>query len=421
MLGKKVIVNTLVAPLFQYVIQTTDAIKQKDIVKFNGLVKQFMWGKKAKIPLCTLMLPKEKGGIGLYNIQLRDMASKAAMMARVKNNKSLSNYLYQLTPKIKCIEHHLWEMNLAEKHIKELDVRDTYWANALRSWAKFNYQEQQSVVHIKEQYLWFNSTICIGEKTILNINWWKKGLQKIEQLFNEENNIKTMQALQEEFGIVMPITWYMAVREIIKDLMKKARDVDYISTTNIKIGNIRNPMRIIAQDMVKRTANIRHENMVKKWNTRLELTLEQKDYLELFMYYTDVTTDKKILSFLIKLYYDVIFLNPMLYRWKLAEFPTCSHCQFQKQTYLHFFIECSEAKKLWGQIQGWFEGNTGENVDVTIPRIMLNLDLQQMKNKIRDLVIMITKQYMFAQFCLNEDLSFYQLQKRIKTRYQVLL
>ena len=69
LMGKVVIINSLMASLFVYKMQVLPRISERIALEIKSAIEAFLrQGKHAKIPLNTLMLNKEDGGLGLVNI-----------------------------------------------------------------------------------------------------------------------------------------------------------------------------------------------------------------------------------------------------------------------------------------------------------------------------------------------------------------
>ena len=76
LMGKVVVINTLIASLFVYLLQSVN-IPNNFVNKFNELILAFLWqGKCPKIPLEFLQGEKEARGLKLVNMELKDISLK---------------------------------------------------------------------------------------------------------------------------------------------------------------------------------------------------------------------------------------------------------------------------------------------------------------------------------------------------------
>ena len=77
LIGKVNIVNTLVASLYIYKMTVLPCMEEGLVKAVENEIEKFLWnGHRPKIPLKTLQLSKECGGLKLVNLRLRDKAMK---------------------------------------------------------------------------------------------------------------------------------------------------------------------------------------------------------------------------------------------------------------------------------------------------------------------------------------------------------
>lgn len=77
LLGKILIINTLVALQFAYRLAVMESIPKKLVEKYNKLIRNFIWNKgKPRIALKVLQTHRSIGGMGLINLEIKDTASK---------------------------------------------------------------------------------------------------------------------------------------------------------------------------------------------------------------------------------------------------------------------------------------------------------------------------------------------------------
>ena len=82
LMGKVLIINSLIAALFTYKMSVLPKLSEMYIKRIEKLFNEFLWdGKHPKIALSTLQLNKSDGGLGLVNLRLKDEALKFAWVA----------------------------------------------------------------------------------------------------------------------------------------------------------------------------------------------------------------------------------------------------------------------------------------------------------------------------------------------------
>ena len=72
LMGKVLIINTLMASLFVYKLQVLPILNDVMVKQIESIFTDFLWkGKRAKIPLGTMQKAKHEGGLGLVNIKFK--------------------------------------------------------------------------------------------------------------------------------------------------------------------------------------------------------------------------------------------------------------------------------------------------------------------------------------------------------------
>ena len=139
LIGKTLIVNVLIASLFVYKMSVLPSIEESFIKDFETVITNFLWdGKKPKISLNDLKMPKSQGGVGLVDIRLKDKSLKAAWVKMLCDDELLSKTAYQKLNNV--IKHEIWLCNISKKDI-ELVFGQGFWKNVLESWSELNYKE----------------------------------------------------------------------------------------------------------------------------------------------------------------------------------------------------------------------------------------------------------------------------------------
>ena len=179
--GKVNIVNTLVAPLFNYKMMVLPKVTPNIVKSVENKIEKFIWnGKKPKVSLKTLQLPRSKGGLKLFNIKNRDTSLKCSWLEIMSSDPHLTNIVYDaLNVNFKDT---LWLCNLAPADAKMIfGDSSRFWSDVLEAWCRINYQGVLKSWHP----IWYNSCIRIQGKPF----FWKKefsaGLIEINQLYRD--------------------------------------------------------------------------------------------------------------------------------------------------------------------------------------------------------------------------------------------
>ena len=179
LIGRIRIINTLTASLFVHKMQVLPFLDETRIKKIENYYSDFIWkGKRSKIPLKVLKLPKGKGGLNLVDLRKRDIALKILWLQTLQeDNKCRELTMKLLSP---VLDMDIFKCNLHHTDIKALNIKSTFWRDMLHAWSVYNYTDSADG---DSQMIWLNSHLRIGEKPFLNAAAYKKGLVWISQLY----------------------------------------------------------------------------------------------------------------------------------------------------------------------------------------------------------------------------------------------
>lgn len=160
--GKVSIINTLVASLFVYKLRVLPNLPDQFIQTFEKMLSKFLWsGRRAKIALQALQLPRECGGLKLVNLSQRNQAFKIQWIQYIRKYAFFDRIFYsQLRTPIK---EFIWHCNFKPEHTKHIYnlEGDTFWFQVLYAWAKYNFRLPEDVDEILKQRIWYNSSLLI--------------------------------------------------------------------------------------------------------------------------------------------------------------------------------------------------------------------------------------------------------------------
>ena len=171
LMGKILLINTLVGSLFVYVMQVSEEPDTEFFVKFDRIITEFIWeGKRAKVPIELLQAPKRWGGLNLINLRRKCKALKIGWLFR--EEELVRAQLSTITPNE--LGDFFWKCNLnkvdCDRYITGLrnDV-NPFWKEVIRDWFALlwetNTQEKRLVVD-GDTVLWYNSEIRIQNQVV---------------------------------------------------------------------------------------------------------------------------------------------------------------------------------------------------------------------------------------------------------------
>ena len=298
--------------------------------------------------------------------------------------------------------------------VEALKIKEQFWVDVLRAWAEYNFYYCRRV---DNQIILYNSEIKIGNKLIFWRDGYLRGLQWENQSF-ENGEFKSEQKVYEQYGLsimrynslkaAIPKDWkdFFMANEAIALLPLAPYNFDMSLQTKIS----RRVYSFLAEDVT-----IIHNKYIK-WRQELgsdfcqgllEFGLEHRRLYQ-------VTNVAKYRSFQYRLLQRALTTNTSLYKWGISQSPLCTFCNDQPESIFHLFCDCQVTRTLWSQISEYLKNEFKiRTVSLAPENIVLNSIVVPRKS-VGNFVCLVTKQYIYAQRCQKNPLSFLQLKSKLK-------
>ena len=217
LIGKVIIINTLVSSLFVYQMSTMVNFSEPQLTLINRQIHSFLWnGKKhGRIQMSTMSLHKKQGGLKLVNLRAKQDSIKIQNIFRY--SRLLMDTAYQtLSPNLK---EKIWKCNMCKEDVLKIFEVETYWVQTLVAWSKINYREPENKQQVLDQIIWLNSNIKIQGKMLHWPNWIKKGIIYVRNIFNTDGSPINWRELCSVYG---PVNW-LDLKSLIYSILEAWR------------------------------------------------------------------------------------------------------------------------------------------------------------------------------------------------------
>ena len=397
--GKINVINTLIQSLFIYKMAVLPTIPEEKVKKFEMKFEKFLWNnKRPKIPLKTLQLSREKGGLQLADLKKRDASMKISWIRTVSADSHTANLAYEIIhPKLR---DRVWCCNLKQTDVECViydNSSNSFWKDVLKAWCSINY----SPCLARWQPIWWNSLIKIGYMPVLWTKYLERGLVYIEQLY-DDRTFKTYAELQQNFGLSM------MDYNMLKSAVQKANRIQEApnQTSQPLVNDL-----MYAKDIVKRAYKMLMdqedlpETVVKKWSLHLNMSLTAENLSKAFLNAKYVTLISKYRSFQFRMLHRAIVTNTQLKKWKIVDSDTCFYCKQEPETFDHLFWSCEKIREFWECFKVFVDQKYGTDVKLTAYAVFFNVIFSSNANHITNFLCLVAKQVIYKQRCLKQNLT----------------
>ena len=192
-----------------------------DIVK--KLVVNFIWnGKKPKIKRDTLIGPKGKGGLELPDYEIVTLSLQCSWVKRMKEGirkqwmEIPSFYLeYVGGPFIFNCDYDLHLLNLSNMPVFYIDILKV-WAE-VQGLCKADFHQN----NIRSSILWNNKNITVEGKSVYCKEWNTAGIDRLEDLLDEDNSFLGYHQFCRKTGLKPPFTKFFGLISAIPSKWKQ--------------------------------------------------------------------------------------------------------------------------------------------------------------------------------------------------------
>ena len=200
LIGKVMVINTLVASIFVHRMLVLPSIPVNMLRTLNSAFTNFLWNNgKPKIALKVLQDAKCNGGLSLVNLEKKDQALKCTWVKIIATEPTMANTAYNQLDYV--FKENIWKATIKPEDVNLIFPKaNPFWQDVLRAWAHLNFSENSDSV--KTQIIWYNSLIRIDNKPIMWHQSFKKGLLYCHQLWEAGTSISIRKAM-ENFGLTI--------------------------------------------------------------------------------------------------------------------------------------------------------------------------------------------------------------------------
>ena len=422
LMGKIIVVNSLMASLFVYKMQVLPLIDDEQISLIESIIEDFVWdGKRPKINVSVLKRNKEDGGLRLVDIKTKHRSLLCNWVVDTNSNLQIANLARYFLSDM-AMQDWIWKLNINKTDSRKVFGGSNFWGSVANEWHEYTYEEPVNYEKVANQCIWCNSYMKINGE-MLNLDKWKrKGVYQIKQLCNN-NKFLPYSEFKDMYHV--ECSW-LEYHSIINCIPKRWKML--LSTGAIEDGEVpqckfdelleyTKVSRLVYHDMLK--TDLVLSKLVKTWNTKtcgLVTIDDMRKYVSDVCKISNVT---KLCNFQYRLLHNKIFCNDILFHWKKVDTVLCNLCTEEKQLIRHLMCDCKYTRDLLE----WFKNllrqcDTEVDSQICFQSIIYN-NIMENPTNVFNLILLVLKQYIYRCKCQNTTPNRYELWCEIKLCYDV--
>ena len=394
LMGKVLVVNTLMSSLFVYRMQVLPPIPSEYLKIIYSTIERFIWNnKRPKLPLAILQKERAQGGLGLVDFSIKHKALISKWIQHYNLNpdiKNLACYFFKT-------DQNIWEYNLNVKDAKTMlkgNENSNFWKEAYYAWCETSFHTPKDRVGILNESIWYNSNIKIGNSVIVKPT--NVPLIKLKDLYID-TNWKTLNELKVEFP-EWNCDWlfYRSLKEAIPK--KWVHIIKQLTPQEIPIPRIRWECANFSKSIYKKLNwddQALHAS-AKNWVNVEGFSMETHELSFKNLY--KVTNIVKLRNFQYRLLHNKVFCNNVLYHWKKVDSQQCDFCTHPKQNVSHLLFSCPSVRTIWEELSHYFETLKIDNCEISWHNVLYNLVYPKTQHLV-NFIVLLAKFVIFRCKC----------------------
>ena len=396
LIGKILIINTLVASLFVYSMGVMANLSELQIGRISKMIHGFLWDgrSRGRISMYTLSRNKDEGGLRLVDIKAKQDALK---IQSIFNSGDLLNNAYHELGTT-ALNSLLWKCNLSKKDSERRFGKNEYWAQVLSAWCKINHKDPDSKNDILEELLWLNSHIVQGGNVLYWPRWISRQVLTVGDI-TQDGQLLQWDTFRERFPNLNWLEYQILCKSIPGSRLCKLQ------------GNVFGPTlpklydkfslhpkitRLVYDMLIKDETNV-----MKYGQTWIEsgiTDLQEEEYLTAFKQLHKVKWSPKMVDFQYRLLLNKLVFNEDLKKWGRSESDLCSFCNNASENVKHLLLECRIVKCIWRSLAE----ETVEAIKIDLKSIVLNKIHANPANIFNEICVII-KQFIYRCRCQGKQ------------------
>ena len=421
-IGKITVIKTFAISKLIHLYLTLPLPKDH-VTNINKILFSFVWSKKPdKLKRVLIKKSYNNGGLNMLELEKFIQALKLSWIKRLTNSAHNPQWITLFETAISPI-HELFTLGSFYSQKIANQTRNNFWSQVLMAWKDFS--EIPNIKTLQDLYsepLWYNPVI--SDYPFFLKQCYIKSLANVGDNLDKNGNITTRNDIIQMYNIVnLDYLTYFRLSKMAKIAKKKILDKGQ--------SEISQPIRPFysknAQLIFCKKKGVKHiyRALVSdspaehpKWNNILQTNINEEMWKSIHKLPYHIIKDNYLTYFQFKIINRILGVKDMLYKMKIADNSSCALCNRESETILHLFWECQKAQGLWRQVKDWLHTKLGITLPldpITIILGYLNKDTNYIPINV---IILVTKSYIFLNSQKKRILHITSLIKRITATIQ---
>ncbi len=418
-LGRVVVVKSLVLPKLSYIAQMLPNPSKVFIKAVNEEFFRYIWNDKPdRIKRVKFIQNYESGGVKMPDVESHINALKINWIRRVAQGNKKWLTLFKL-----CVNMEINDvccMGLSKFDAMKKNIKNEFWYDVLFSWSSLISivnNDDLDFNRIAKQYLWWNDKIKVGNKSVKYANWEERGVRFVNDLLNDNGTFMSKDEFEGLYNVRTNTVQYYGIIRAIKSNFN-LKDLNRVKLTSPFRPNNMDVLfkqwkgcklfynTFVRSKRIKQSKNI--------WQT--EFRMDNDDWKDVCDLNFTFSTDTKYRWFQYRINQNILATNSFLKKINIRNDDLCTFCNISQETIKHLFIDCPVSKIFWNNVKSWIRTKT--NVDLEL--ISATILFGSKYDLVLTLIMVLAKYHIYRAKMLEKLPELNTLKQEIKYYYKLL-
>ena len=415
-LGKITVIKCFLLGNFTHLFSALPSPNKIFLKKLEQMLFKFLWDDKPdKLKREQICLPYHQGGLNMINIKSFIASLKISWIRRLymcSDTPWVGLFDATITKLLGLFDHGLqYTQHIAKKTL------NPFWKEVLLDWGQFL---DVTIPDTMLSPLWWNPNI--SNKPMFFNSWYKKGIKIVGDICDINGLMKTQQNICKEFD-VSPIDFisFHAFKISLNIFLRDQLDI-VEHESNIR-PYYPKPLRILLRDKtgirnIKKVFNTdRTVFYSDKWSRDLNIPLDRHSWVQAYQICFHTIKDNYLIYFQYRVLNRILGVKYLRKKMGLEHNELCSLCGKYPETLLHLFCICENSSMIWRELSSWINNKTGISLQFEPVVVIMGYTHTTNINPTINLLIMITKSYLFHCSKKNISPNIFSIIKRVQQSY----
>ena len=406
LMGRILVVNTLVESLFVHRMQCVEAMPHHMYKKYHELILKFVWkGKRPKIAFSTLNASKKQGGLRLVNLEFKH---RALLLNWIKTYQQSQFFT-------ECVKDHLislpgdyiWQLNLHKKDASKLCVNSTersMWSDILYYWCHINFIDETSVngENVLGLSIHYNSLLKYNRQIMVNEKLIKANILFVRDI-TDQGKILNYVEFTAKYGQLVNWLEYHNLYYTVKRKWGTMIECNLKQTVTTYTAFMSNstPCKFLYNKFINAPRNV--QSRLQQW-VKYFPDLTYENFIAEFSLLYQCAYDTKLRDFQYRLLMRIIVTNKDLCQWRVITYNKCTRMLGVTEDLYHLFFDCPVTQKLWKWFSSFILDKYSSSISVNFENIIFNRVIAK-PNHVFNLMTLQIKQLIYSFRCLDKLLT----------------